>query len=42
MCMPKSQMDGGVPPDYKNRARWTSIDEAVAMRDAALTKLLYT
>lgn len=38
----KLLMDGGVPPDYKNRQRWTAIDEAVALRDERLTKLLYT
>ncbi|GAB4821203.1 hypothetical protein N2152v2_008249 [Parachlorella kessleri] len=35
-------MDGGIPPDFKNRQRWTAIDEAIALRDAAMAKLLYS
>lgn len=35
-------LDGGLPPDVKNERRWNPVDEAVALGDAAATKLLYT
>lgn len=34
-------LEGGLPADVKNERRWNPVDEAVALGDAAATKLLY-
>lgn len=36
-----AQLEGGLPADVKNERRWNPVDEAVALGDAAATKLLY-
>ncbi|KAL4444592.1 hypothetical protein ABPG77_002409 [Micractinium sp. CCAP 211/92] len=35
-------LEGGLPADVKNERRWNPVDEAVALGDAAATKLLYS
>lgn len=34
-------LDGGVPPKVESSRRWTPLDEAVALKDKELVKLLH-